>query len=129
MKKAKLLKIEKRRRRHKKCRLKLFNKRTRPRLCVFRSNNHIYAQIIDDISGKIMFSANDFELKKEIIFALKKEKKMTTKKAISFGVGRLIAEKSKDLKTKKIVFDRAGYKYHGRIKALADGAREGGLEF
>lgn len=129
MKKAKLLKIEKRQRRHKKCRLKLSNKGIRPRLCVFRSNNHIYAQIIDDLSGKIMFSANDFELKKEIVSALKKEKKMTIKSAISFSVGKLIAEKSKDLKTKKIVFDRAGYKYHGRIKALADGARDGGLEF
>lgn len=130
MKKTKILKTEKRKRRHRKCRLKISNnKDNRPRLCVFRSNKHIYAQIIDDNSGKTLFSANDFELKKETISALKKEKKMTTKNVVSYCVGKLIAQKAKDLKNKKIVFDRAGYKYHGRIKALADGAREGGLEF
>ena len=91
----------------------------RPRLNVFRSLKHINAQIIDDSAGKTLVFANDSELKG------KKGKKLEKAKA----VGLLIAKKAQEKKIKKVVFDRAGYQYHGRIKALAEGARAGGLEF
>jgi len=93
--------------------------KARPRLSVFRSLKHTNAQIIDDLSGKTLVSVNDLELK------VKKGKKLEKAKA----VGLLIAKKAQEKKIKKVVFDRAGHKYHGRIKALAEGAREGGLEF
>ncbi len=89
-----------------------------PRLSVFRSNRGIYAQIINDEIGKTLISIGAGEIKK-------KEKKT----AISLGLGKLIAEKAIAKGIKKVVFDRNGYKYHGRVKALAEGAREGGLKF
>jgi len=100
-------------------RAKVNGTKARPRLSVFRSLKHINAQIIDDLSDKTLVSANDLELKG------KKGKKLEKAKA----VGLLIAKKAQEKKIKKIVFDRAGHQYHGRIKALAEGAREGGLEF
>ena len=90
----------------------------RPRLSVFKSNQHIYVQIIDDEIGKTLAAASDFELK---------EKAPLSEKAKT--VGSLIAKKAKDAKIEKVVFDRGGNRYHGIIKALADGAREGGLNF
>ncbi|KPJ54920.1 50S ribosomal protein L18 [Parcubacteria bacterium DG_72] len=105
-----LEKQEKRIRRHKKVRAKIKGTNKVPRLCVFRSNKYIYVQLIDDETGKTLASASS-ELKK------------------ADKVGKDIAKKAEELKIKKVVFDRGGYKYHGRIKALADAAREAGLKF
>lgn len=90
-----------------------------PRLNVYRSLQHIYAQLIDDQVGKTLVSASDLELKSN------KGKKID----ISKEVGKLIAQKAAEKKIIKVVFDRGGFKFHGRVKAVADGAREGGLEF
>jgi large subunit ribosomal protein L18 len=109
----------KRLRRHKRVRAKIKGTAKVPRLCVFRSNKHIYGQLIDDEKGKILLSAKDLEIKKVV-----KDKIVIAKE-----VGKLLAEKAITKKYKKVVFDRAGYKYHGRVKALAEGAREGGLKF
>ena len=112
---------EKRIRRHKRVRAKVFGTKERPRLCVFRSANHIYAQLIDDEANKTLGLAKDMEIKKE------KEDK--GKINIAFKTGELIAKKAQEKKIVKVVFDRGGYKYHGRVKALAEGARKGGLKF
>jgi len=128
----------KRYRRHKKVRGKISGTLKRPRLCVFRSAQHIYAQLIDDGKGKTLASADDRKSKivktkstdKTSSAKDKKEKeKLAGKQATAFEVGKLIAQKAKDLKIEKVVFDRGGYKYHGRVKALAEGARKGGLKF
>ncbi len=95
----------------------------RPRLSVFRSNKHIYAQIIDDSRGITLAAASSLDQ------ALKGELKSGGDKAAASKVGVLIAERAKAAGIEKVVFDRGGYRYHGRIKALADSAREGGLEF
>lgn len=110
-----MLKI-KRERRHRTLRKKIVGLAGKPRLAVFRSTQHIYAQIIDDTKNKTLVSASDVKTK-------------GTKKEKAQSVGEKLAEKAKKLKIKKIVFDRGGYKYHGRIAALAEGARKGGLEF
>ncbi|RJR26397.1 50S ribosomal protein L18 [candidate division WWE3 bacterium] len=91
----------------------------RPRLSVFRSNKYIYAQLIDDVSGKVLIDVSP-EVKK----LHEKKKKVDAAKE----VGKLLAEKAKSKKILTAVFDRRGYKYHGRVKNLADGAREGGLQ-
>lgn len=108
--------------RHHKVRMNMSGTAEKPRLCVFRSNGHIYAQLINDAVGKTLASSSDIVIKSE-----KKGDfvKVENAKAVGFD----IALKAKDLKIKKIVFDRGGYIYTGRVKALADGAREGGLEF
>lgn len=103
--------------RHKKIRKVIRGTEDRPRLAVFRSNRHISAQIIDDQAGKTLVSANDLKMIKE----QKKEK--------AFKVGKELATKALKLKIKKVVFDRGGFLYHGRIAELGKGAREGGLEF
>lgn len=94
-----------------------------PRLSVFRSGKHIYAQIINDIEGRTMVSACSMD---EDI--MKKLKKGSTVES-ALAVGKLIAQRGKDSGITSVVFDRGGYKYHGRVKALADAAREGGLVF
>ena len=99
-------------------RIKIKGTASRPRLSVFRSNKGMYLQLIDDEKDKTLISARSSEVKS-------KDKKVV----ISYELGKLIAKKGIDKKIKAIVFDRGGYKYHGRIKAVADGAREGGLEF
>lgn len=114
-----LKKQEKRQRRHKRIRKKVSGTLERPRFCVFRSNKHIYAQLIDDVKGQVILSSSDLKLKKS------KERKVD----IAYEVGKLIAQKSNEKKIKKVIFDRGGYRYHGRVKALAKGARENGLEF
>ena len=91
---------------------------TLPRLSVFRSNKHIYAQLIDDNKGITLASASDKEIKD-------KAKKIDT----ASEVGKIIAQKASDKKIKNIVFDRSGYKYHGRVKALAESARKHSLTF
>jgi len=93
----------------------------RPRLCVFRSNKEIYAQIIDDVSGKTLVAASSMEK------SLRNYKGTKTEKSIA--VGKLIAEKALQKGISAVVFDRNGYLYHGRVKALADAAREAGLKF
>ena len=118
-------KREKRKRRHKKVRAKIFGTKDRPRLCVFRSNKHIYAQLIDDEKGHTLGAVSDLKLPKNV----KLKKEMTRKVAIAYEVGKLIAKVAKEKGIEKVVFDRGGYKYHGRVKALAEGAREGGLKF
>ena len=90
---------------------------SRPRLAVFRSTQHIYAQIIDDASHKTLASASDLSIK------------TGTKREKALLVGEEVAKKAKTKKISKIVFDRGGYRYHGRIAAVAEGARKGGLEF
>ena len=88
----------------------------RPRLVVFRSLKHIYAQIVDDVAQRTLMSVGD-------------EGMNGTKSERALAVGKSVAEKAKAAGIAKVVFDRAGYQYHGRVKAVADGAREGGLEF
>lgn len=115
-----LAKQQKRYRRHQRVRAKIFGTAKIPRLCVFRSAKHIYAQLIDDEKSKTMLWAKSSELPK---------KKAKTKIEKAKEVGKLIAKKALEKKIAKVVFDRGGYKYHGRVKALAEGAREGGLKF
>jgi large subunit ribosomal protein L18 len=93
----------------------------RPRLSVFRSSKHIYAQVIDDAKGHTVAAASSLEKD------LKSTLKTGADKAAAAAVGKLLAERAKKAGVDKVVFDRGGYRYHGRIKALADGAREGGL--
>ncbi len=126
-------KKERSQRRHQRVRGKISGTAERPRLCVFCSNKHVYAQLIDDETGKVLAAAKDSDIKTKSSKA-KKEKKegevaLGGKKALSFEVGKLIAEKAAGKKIKKVVFDRGSRLYHGRVKALAEGAREGGLEF
>jgi large subunit ribosomal protein L18 len=96
----------------------------RPRLVVFRSNKHIYAQVIDDLTGHTMFSASS--LSKTISDDVAKAKGKIEQAKL---VGKYLAEVAKSKDVNNIVFDRGGYLYHGRVKALAEGAREGGLQF
>ena len=132
-----LEKKQKRYRRHKRVRAKIYGTATRPRLCVFRSAKHIYTNLIDDERGRTIATASDQELKLKAKSAnrktkkkIEREKEIKTKKvAIAFEVGKLIAKKALEKKIGKVVFDRGGYKYHGRVRALAEGAREGGLRF
>ena len=104
--------------RHEKIRRNLSGTEKTPRLCVFRSNMAIYAQLIDDVKGVTLASSSSLELKL----------KNNNLEAAS-AVGKDIAEKAKKAKIKTVVFDRGGYLYHGRVKALAEAARENGLEF
>jgi large subunit ribosomal protein L18 len=110
-----------RRKRHDRIRLSLAGSEVRPRLAVFRSLNHIYAQIIDDASGKTLVSASTVE--KEL------KGSASTKSEEAAVVGRLVAERAKAAGVERVVFDRAGFRYHGRIKSLADAARDAGLDF
>jgi large subunit ribosomal protein L18 len=95
----------------------------RPRLSVFRSSQHIYAQVIDDTAGRTVAAASSLE--KDLRGALK----TGADKAAAEAVGKLVAERAKAAGIEKVVFDRGSYLYHGRVKALADAAREGGLQF
>ncbi len=103
-------------RRHIRVRAKVKGTVERPRLVVFRSDKHIYAQLVNDTTQRTIVTVSDQG------FSGKKSEK-------SVAVGKKIAEKAKAAGISKVVFDRAGYQYHGRVKAVADGAREGGLEF
>jgi large subunit ribosomal protein L18 len=110
-----------RQKRHDRIRLRLEGSASRPRLAVFRSNIHIYAQVIDDASGRTLAAASTLE--KE----LRGSKQSKVEEAAV--IGRLLAERAKSAGVERVVFDRAGFRYHGRIKSLADAAREAGLEF
>jgi large subunit ribosomal protein L18 len=110
-----------RRKRHDRIRLRMEGTQSRPRLAVFRSLNHIYAQVIDDTSGRTLAAASSLE--KEL------RGSPGTKSDEAKVVGRLVAERAKAAGVERVVFDRAGFRYHGRIKSLADAARETGLDF
>jgi large subunit ribosomal protein L18 len=110
-----------RRKRHERIRLRVNGTAGRPRLAVFRSLNHIYAQVIDDASGKTLASASSIEAE------LRSAER--TKTDAAKVVGRLVAERATAAGVGQVVFDRAGFRYHGRIRSLADAAREAGLEF
>ena len=109
--------------RHARIRAKLSGSTERPRLSVFRSMKHIYAQVIDDVSGHTLVSAST------VSSEIKAKVDGKNKSAEAVLVGKLLAERAKGQGITQVVFDRGGYKYHGRVKALADAAREGGLKF
>ncbi|MCS7296300.1 MAG: 50S ribosomal protein L18 [Dehalococcoidia bacterium] len=115
--------LEARKRRHLRVRKKVKGTPQRPRLNVFRSHAHIYAQVIDDTIGHTLAAASDLD---DEIATAAAGKPKTERAAL---VGRLIAERARAKGIEAVVFDRGGYKYHGRVKALAEGAREGGLKF
>jgi large subunit ribosomal protein L18 len=112
-----------RKRRHERVRARLIGTNTRPRLCVFRSLKNIHAQVIDDSTGYTLVSASslDADIKDKISGKKKTE--------VAEQVGSLVAQRALDKGIKKLAFDRGGYKYHGRIKALAEAARKAGLDF
>lgn len=114
---------EARKRRHRRIRAKLSGTAERPRLNVFRSLEHIYVQVIDDHTGHTIVSASTVDKNLRADLAGKTKKEQATL------VGKAVAERAQAAGVKQVVFDRGGYLYHGRIQALADGAREGGLEF
>lgn len=112
-----------RERRHLRIRKKVEGTAQRPRLNVFRSTTNIYAQVIDDVVGHTLVSASTID--KEIAPQVEGKNKVESAKI----VGKVLAERAKQAGISMVVFDRGGYKYHGRVAALAEGAREGGLEF
>ena len=97
--------------------------RLRPRLTVFRSSRHIYAQIVDDAAGRTLAAASTLDA------GVKKDAKTGADKAAATAVGKLIAARAKEAGVAQVIFDRGAYMFHGRVKALADAAREGGLDF
>lgn len=109
----------KRRMRHRRIRAKVFGTKERPRLSVFKSNYHLYVQLINDNEGETFIAASDKEIKT----------KNKTKKNIAYEIGKLAAKKAAEKGVSNIVFDRSGYKFHGIILELVKGAREGGLKF
>lgn len=109
--------------RHKRVRRKVFGTPQRPRLCVFRSSNNIYAQIIDDTNRVTLVAASSLEE------AVKSAVNHTGNKDAAKKVGELVAKKAVEKGITEVVFDRGGYIYHGRVKELAEGAREAGLKF
>ena len=111
-------KVEKRLKIKKRIRGKISGTASKPRLTVYRSNKEIYAQVIDDLSGKTLAAASSLKLTEKI-----------TKKEEAAKVGELIAKNAQDAGITAVVFDRNGYLYHGRVKELADAARKGGLNF
>ena len=120
---AKVSRNDKRVKRHERVRKNLFGTPERPRLCVYRSNKNISAQVIDDVNGVTLVSASslDKELKGEVGYGGNKE--------AAKMVGEMVAKKAVEKGITEVVFDRGGYIYHGRIKELAEGAREAGLKF
>jgi large subunit ribosomal protein L18 len=114
------VRLKGRERRHYRLRRKIRGSAARPRLAVFRSNRYIYAQVIDDDAGRTLAAASSQE-------PAMRGRRLTKETAAE--VGKLVAVRAKELGISRAIFDRGGYAYHGRIKALADGAREEGLEF
>ena len=112
-----------RKRLHERIRKKIHGTPARPRLAVFRSQAHIYAQVIDDDAGKTLCAASSLD--KDLKVRVKRGSNVTAAKE----VGQLIASRAKEKGVAAVVFDRGGFQYHGRVKALADAAREGGLKF
>jgi large subunit ribosomal protein L18 len=132
-----------RQRRHRRVRKKVTGTQVRPRLSVFRSSKHIYAQIVDDTTGRTIVSASSLEpdLRKVATSAAPKRAEdeeapkgiagleENHKVALARAIGRAVAERAKEKQITQVVFDRSGYQYHGRVAAVATGAREGGLDF
>ncbi|OPJ54879.1 50S ribosomal protein L18 [Alkalithermobacter paradoxus] len=116
-------KNETRLKRHRRVRKKVSGTAERPRLNVFRSNSNIYAQIIDDVNRTTLVAASSLESE------IKDQVKATGNKEAAKLVGKLVAKKALEKGIDKVIFDRGGYLYHGRVKELAEGAREGGLNF
>ncbi len=114
---------EARSKRHYRVRQKVEGTESRPRLCVFRSLNHIYAQVIDDSQGHTLVSASSLDTE------IKNDSKGKTKTGRAELVGSLLAKRATEKGISLVAFDRGGFKYHGRVKALADSARKGGLKF
>ena len=114
-------KRENRIKRHRRVRAKVKGTKEIPRVSVFRSNNHVFVQVIDDLGGKTLISS---AIKPKGKTALK-----GNKTEIASKIGEMIAEKAKSAGISKVIFDRGGYKYHGRVKAIAEGLRRGGLQF
>jgi large subunit ribosomal protein L18 len=114
-------KRENRIKRHTRVRAKITGTKEIPRVSVFRSNRHLFVQVIDDLTGKTLMSS--------IVKSKTKSTMKGTKSETATKIGEMIAEKAKAAGISKIMFDRGGYKYHGRVKALAEGLRKGGLEF
>jgi large subunit ribosomal protein L18 len=112
-----------RQRLHSRIRKKLSGSPQRPRLAVFRSQSHIYAQVIDDEAGQTLCAASSLDAD------LKAQAKRGSNVAAAKAVGQLIAQRAQEKGVSAVVFDRGGFQYHGRVKALADAAREGGLKF
>lgn len=106
-------------RRHQRLRKKVSGTPERPRLAIFRSNMHIYAQVIDDVAGRTLVAASSVE----------KDASSGTKTEQAVSIGKLVAERALAAGVTKVVFDRGGFEYHGRVQALADAAREAGLSF
>jgi large subunit ribosomal protein L18 len=120
---SKVNRSEVRENKHRRLRSRLSGTPERPRLAVFRSNSHMYAQIIDDVAGKTLVSASTLEAE------VKNELKKTNDVEAAAKVGEVIAKKALNAGIKEVVFDRGGYIYQGKVKALADAAREAGLTF
>jgi len=120
---AKESRLEARRRRHERVRHKVAGTAERPRLSVFRSLQHVYAQVIDDASGRTLVSASTLDK------GLREEIGQLDVQEQAKAVGRAVAERAKAAGIDKVVFDRGGYPYHGRVKAVAEGSREAGLTF
>ncbi|MFH0906728.1 MAG: 50S ribosomal protein L18 [bacterium] len=112
-------KQEQRNNRHKRIRAKVIGTKDCPRVSVFRSNKYTYVQLIDDVKGNTLLSVSSADIKKKELKKLQ----------IAKEIGILVAKQAIEKEIKKVVFDRGGYKYHGRIKAVAEGARQEGLEF
>ncbi len=140
--KARNPKEARRKRRHMSIRRKVVGTSERPRVCVFRSNSHIYAQVVDDTAGRTITAVSSLKLDRAALAAAAAEgnakgkgKKKGKSKSVGTGiaqareVGRLLAEAAKEKGITSVAFDRGGYLYHGRVAALADAARENGLKF
>ena len=112
-----------RRRRHGRIRNRVTGTAARPRLCVFRSLKHISAQVVDDVEGETLAAASTVEK------ALRDSLKVTSNVEAARAVGKLVAERAKEKGIASVVFDRGGFLYHGRVKGLAEAARQGGLQF
>ncbi len=112
-----------RKRRHQRVRRKIFGTAARPRLCVFRSQRHISGALVDDGQGRTLLTVSTMD--KELRLRLQK----TWSRAAARETGRLLAARAKERQISAVAFDRAGYRFHGRVKDLAEGAREGGLKF
>lgn len=113
---------QRRKKKHRRVRKKISGRPSRPRLCVFKSSKHIYAQLVDDFTSRVLVGASS--LSPEI-----KEEYARGNCEAAHKVGELIARRARELDIEEVVFDRGGYRYHGRVAAVADGAREEGLQF
>ena len=117
------LKKERTRKRHQRIRNKIVGTKERPRLCIYKSNKHIYAQLVDDVEAKTLLSCSTVQP------SLKTKIKSTWTKEAAKTIGEIIAKGATDKGIKSVIFDRGGNKYHGKVMAFADGARGAGLKF